>query len=405
MSKAYSLTGAVTFGLVMTFSSGLGQTFFISLFNEDLRHAFDLSHGQIGTLYFAGTLSSAIVIIWAGKLLDVLDIRLYTLGVCIGLATACMMMSLVSSPATLVFAFFLLRLFGQGLSGHTGITTASRSPRQHRGRVISLSGLGFSISEMVMPVTTVWLLTMWHWREVWRFFAGAEIIVVVLLSQLLLWRFSLANTTNPDKTEQNTNTHWSRHEVLKDRRFWLISPAIFAPSIISTGLFFHQQSLAQAKGFPMSVWASAIAAYSIAAVSTSLLAGLAVDRWSGSFVVRLLLLPFIAATIVAVVGAGQWLPFIYYGLMGMTFGIATPAVSALWVELYGSTHIAAIRSLVHAIMVFGTALGPVFFGTLLDNGYHWNFILLLSAAWMSTASLVLYVTPLQNQLNDQSGKQ
>jgi MFS family permease len=394
MTKPYSLAGTVAFSLLMTFSSGLGQTFFISLFNEELRTAFALSHGQIGSLYFIGTLSSALMIIWAGKLLDIVDIRLYTLAVCIGLATACFAMSRASGTISLIVAFFLLRLFGQGLSGHTGITTASRSPQQYRGRVISLSGLGFSLSEMILPIATVWLLSIWHWRDIWSLYAAIELVAVVLLSQFLLARFHISRRGSIESAVHADDDSWQRRDVTRDLRFWLIAPAIFAPSIVSTGLFFHQQSLSQSKGFSITVWASAIAAYSIAAVSTSLLTGLAVDRWSGATVVRGLLLPFICALLFAATVQSSWLPFIYYALMGMTVGIATPAVNALWVELYGSTHIAAIRSLAHALMVFGSALGPVMFGMLLDNGFSWNFILTSSACWMIAASLLLCLTPL-----------
>ncbi|MEM7258360.1 MAG: MFS transporter, partial [Pseudomonadota bacterium] len=284
--------------------------------------------------------------------------------------------------------------FGQGLSGHTGITTASRSPQNVRGRVISVSGLGFSLSEIVLPMATVWLLTTWHWREVWQLYAAIELVVIVAFSQILLWQFPI--NSQPLGTGQSpaTGTNWSRGQMIRDRRFWLISPALFAPSIISTGLFFHQQSLAHTKGFPITVWASAISAYSIAAVTVSLIAGQAVDRWTGATVIKLLLMPFILAVLAAVTISSDWLPFIYYGLMGMTFGIATPAVSALWVELYGAANIASIRSLAHAIMVFSSALGPVIFGTLLDNNISWNLILVACAIWMTGATILLYITPL-----------
>lgn len=395
MNKKHSLAGTVAFALVMTFSSGLGQTFFISLFNQDLRIAFDLSHGQIGGLYFIGTLSSALTLVWAGKLLDTVKLRVYTLAVCGGLGCACLSMSVAAGSVSLAVAFFLLRLFGQGLSGHTGITTAARSPQQYRGRVISLAGLGFSISEMILPITTVWLLSLWHWRQVWQLYAGLELIFVILCSQYLLWRFYISRGDHPAMSIQAEGDNWSIANVLRDRRYWLITPAIFAPSIISTGLFFHQQSLATSKGFSMVIWASAIAAFSVAAVTISLLAGLAVDRWSGATVARFLLLPFITALLVATSNQSDFLPFIYYALMGMTFGIATPAVNAMWVELYGSAHIGAIRSLVHAMMVFGSALGPAIFGVLLDQGFSWNFILLASALWMIVSSVIMCFTSLQ----------
>ncbi len=394
-SARTTFVGTIAFGFVLTMSSGFGQTFFISLFNEHLRQEFSLSHGEIGSLYFAGTLASAITIIWLGKLLDHVDLRIYTFCVTLGLSIACGFISLVSGPISLAIGFFLLRLFGQGLSGHTGITTASRVAQGHRGRTVSLAGLGFSAAEVVLPLLTVTLLSMVSWREVWRLYAGVELALITITTQLLLWRYVIDATSQQATATSKSNTDsWNRRQVAHDRRFWQLAPAIFAPPIISTGLFFHQQSLAAFKEFAFSSWVTGIAAYSLAAVLTSLIAGVAVDRWSGATVVKLYLLPFICALIIAAFGNFNYLPMVYYFLIGATVGIATPAISALWLELYGPAHIASIRSLTHALMVFGTALGPAIFGLLLDYGIEWSSILIASAVWMVLTTILLINTRL-----------
>ncbi len=47
------------FGFLMTFSSSLGQTYFIGLFGGHIRLDLDLSHGAFGAIYSAATLVSA----------------------------------------------------------------------------------------------------------------------------------------------------------------------------------------------------------------------------------------------------------------------------------------------------------------------------------------------------------
>jgi len=360
--------GTAAFGFVLTLSSGFGQTFFISLFNADLRQAFSLSHGEIGGLYFFGTLASAIVIVWAGKLLDRIDLRLYTLAVTTGLACACVALSLTQGPLSLAVAFFLLRFFGQGLSGHTGITTASRVNADYRGRTVSIAGLGFSCAEALLPVAVVAVLAGYHWRSVWLVSAVFELLVIGLLAQWLLTKYSLHSQHTDSNDMADDRRSWSRRQV--------------------------QHSLADYKAFSFQIWATAIAAYSVAAVVSSIIAGIAVDRWSGATVLRLYLLPFVLAVLITAFTAPAMLPFIHYALIGMTAGIATPAVSALWLELYGPAHIAAIRSLTHAFMVFGSAIGPVIVGTLLDQSISWPTILTASALWMIAITLPLCVTDL-----------
>ncbi len=376
----------------MTMSSGFGQTFFISLFNPQLREAFALSHGDIGSLYFLGTLLSAVTVIWLGKLIDQTNLKLYTGLVTVGLAIACLSMAKVSTTSTLVLAFFLLRLFGQGLSGHTGITTASRVSADFRGRSVSLSGLGYSVAEIILPLTTIILISQVGWRQTWTVYALVEIFLVATVAQLLLR--NVAITDGSKATVEYDADAWNRLQVIRDRRFWRIAPALFSPSIISTALFFHQESLGSIKGYALSQWATGIAAYSVAAVLTSLATGVLVDRFSAAKVVRFYLLPFTLAVLVVAFLQLPGLPYIYYGLIGVTVGIGTPAVSALWLELYGATHIGAIRALTHACMVFGTAIGPAVFGQLLDSGVSWNSLLTGSAGWMILVTCLLVSTRL-----------
>ena len=76
-------------GALLTFMSGFGQTFFISIFAGEIRAEFGLSHGEWGAIYALGTTASAIVMIWAGGLADGLRARvlgtaaLYGDGACI----------------------------------------------------------------------------------------------------------------------------------------------------------------------------------------------------------------------------------------------------------------------------------------------------------------------------------
>lgn len=393
MSTAkHSLVATIAFGFLMTMSSGFGQTFFISLFNPHIRDAFELSHGEIGGLYFFGTLLSATMVIWLGKLIDQTDLRVYTGLVTLGLTAACLTMANVNSTVMLVVAFFLLRLFGQGLSGHTGITTASRVDAAFRGRSVSISGLGYSVAEIILPFTTIFLIGQIGWRQTWNVYAVVEILLIAVIAQLLIRNIKIHD--KPATARDSESDSWNRAQVVRDPRFWRIAPALFSPSIISTALFFHQESLADSKGYFLSQWAIGIAAYSVAAVLTSLITGVLVDRFSGGVLVRFYLVPFTLAVVVAALLPLPGLPFIYYALIGATVGIGTPSVSALWLELYGTKHIGAIRALTHACMVFGTAVGPAVFGYLLDSGTAWNTLLIGSAIWMILASALLVSTKL-----------
>ena len=67
------------FGFLLTFSSSIGQTFFISLFAGEIRSEFNLSHGMFGTLYSVATFISALVFLWLGKFTDQFDLSLFAI--------------------------------------------------------------------------------------------------------------------------------------------------------------------------------------------------------------------------------------------------------------------------------------------------------------------------------------
>ena len=78
----------IVFGFVFTFFSSVGQSFFIGLFNSNIREELNISHGEFGTLYGIATLCSSLTLIWLGKKIDDLKLVNYSLFVFIFLTFA-----------------------------------------------------------------------------------------------------------------------------------------------------------------------------------------------------------------------------------------------------------------------------------------------------------------------------
>lgn len=388
----------IAFGFVLTMSSVLGQTHFVSLFNAFLREDFALSHGGLGALYSAATLAAAVFLPWLGRLIDSADLRAYSAFVIGGLAVAACSLALSESWWHLALAFFLMRLFGQGLSSHTGIVTTARLTKHNRGRSLSLAGLGFSAGEALAPPIVAAALVVLHWRELWLVAAAGQIILIMLAAQLLLRK--LAHKPPTAKGEKNgekdggDNQSWTRRQVMRDSRFWRAAPALFAPSFIVTALLFHQNNLADYKGADFVVWSSAIAAYSLAAIGASLAAGVLADKFGGAQMAKFALLPLIAAVMLPLAMDGGLLPFVYYAMAGASVGLGMPTANAMWAEVYGTKHLGAVRALTQALTAFFSAGGPVIYGLLIDAGLGWQFILPASAIWMTAATLLFATTPM-----------
>ena len=353
-----------------------------------------MGHGALGALYSAATLVSAAILPWAGKRIDSSRLPRYAAAVILGLAGAVVLMALAAAPWQLFLAFLALRLFGQGLSSHTGMTATARlAPSRRRGKSLSLAGLGMSVGEAAAPPIVAALLIFLAWREVWLAAAVAQVCAVLLLAQWLL-RGLPSSPPAPEESEGGLES-WTRGQVLTDRRFWLAAPALFAPPCVVTALFFNQFSLAEYKGVPFAEWTAGVAAYSAGSVLASLVSGWLTDKFTGARVVKWILLPLIMSALLAAHANFAGLSFAYYALMGMSAGMSVPAVGALWAEIYGTAHLGAVRSLAHAVVVLFSAVGPVIYGVLLDAEVSWPNILMLTAAYMAAASILLWLTPLR----------
>ena len=95
-------------------ASSPGQTFGVSIFNEPMRLSLKLSHGQLAATYTLGTLLGALPITLFGWYMDRHGIRRAMLLAVTLFAGACLMTSVVRGWASLLLAFWLLRMLGPG---------------------------------------------------------------------------------------------------------------------------------------------------------------------------------------------------------------------------------------------------------------------------------------------------
>ena len=157
----------IIFGFIFTFFSSFGQSFFIGLFNSDIRADLNISHGLFGSIYALATLISSFSLIWVGKKIDDFNLINYSLFVILLLFFSSAFFSFVNNIYLLFFGIFLLRLSGQGLMSHTATTSISRYFNLNRGKALSATWLGLSAAEFIMPLTIVFFLSFYSWRNIW----------------------------------------------------------------------------------------------------------------------------------------------------------------------------------------------------------------------------------------------
>ena len=386
------------FGFLMTFWSSPGQTFFISLFSGEIRLELDMSNGEFGAVYSLATLCSAIVIIWSGSLLDRTDLKHFSLAIVLGLAVGCLFVSMSVGVISLFVAFFLMRQFGQGLMFITSTTAVVRYIQASRGKSTALAGMGYAVSEAIMPSLVVALILWAGWRHSWQIIAIMLVVFMVIAILLLLRNhqarhanyIALLNESSVGNDNSSRQQQWTRNEVLRDRLFYLFVPGLLSQPLMFTGFIFHQVHLTESRGWSLSAWASLFLVYALVSVATKFVGGYLVDRFGAIRMVACIGLPMALGLFLLSISSSFFWGGVFLVLTGFTVGFQSVVSAPFWAEMYGSKHLGAIKSLGTSLMVFCTAVSPVLFGYLIDLSIHINTLAMASSVYMLTTSAMAW---------------
>ena len=400
MFKNLSLK-VIVFGFIFTFFSSFGQSFFLGLFNSSIRDTLLITQGQFGSIYAAATLLSSFLLIWIGKKIDDINIFKFAFFVTILLSFSCFFFSKISSVIFLFMAIFLMRFSGQGMMSHTATTTISRYFIKSRGKALSTCWFGLSTAEFILPVLIVYLLTITTWQNIW---ISISILVLIFLP---IFSFFLIKNLNFDSREEiydkdfveKNIKQWTRIEVLRDYRFYVICSNMLAMPWIATGVFVYQSFIIESKEWGTFVIAQSFMAYSILSVITLLVSGFLIDKFTSRKLLVFMNVPLLLSTLILIYFDKSVSAFIFLGLIGISNGFANVLGSSTWAEIYGVKYIGSIKALTTALMVFSTAFGTALFGLLIDKGFSIEQIALISFIYISLSLILLFF--LRNKLNPQ----
>ncbi len=131
--------------------------------------------------------------------------------------------------------------------------------------------------------------------------------------------------------------------------------------------------------------------YSIISILTLILSGFLVDRFSSRKLIFIINFPLLFALSFLYFFDYQFVSFIFFGLIGVSNGLANVLGSSTWAEIYGVKYIGSIKALTTAFMVFSTAFGTAIFGYLIDAGLSIETISLISGAYIVFVFFIMLV--------------
>jgi MFS transporter, DHA1 family, purine base/nucleoside efflux pump len=378
-------TGLLAIAFLAVFTGNLGQSFFIGLFQVSISQQLNLTAGEFGNIYAAITISGGFLVMYFGPKIDWVMPKRYALFVLGALTIGLLLLTLSSWWVIGVLGLGLLRLSGQGLMTHFGLTLTGREFTKTRGRALGLMGLAMPSGEIILPPLIASMLVWLNWQQVWWFILAGLLVLWFCLFMFVDWpdapQSKQAIKAQPVQTKN----------PMRELRFWLLIPMLLVLPMTLTGIFLYQAQLTFDLGASTTTYALALTAMGLTRFPIALLGGRWVDELGVALLARVYLLPYAAALLIAALIGGNLGVWILMLGAGIAMSISTPVGDSLLIKLWGKKHLGRVRSLKSAFLVFSTGITPALLGFLLDHDIPFQTILIgmflyLVLAWLLAQS-------------------
>ena len=354
-------------GMLVAFSSGPGQSFTFAVFIDSMIDDTGLSRSTLSGIYTLSTGLSALMVALISRRADRIGPRRLLIIVTLAFAGACFGLSVAAGIGAFLVCFAALRGLGQASLPINATLLVNQWFVKRRGRAIAIMGLGFPLSNAVLPPVSQVLVEGVGWRPAFAIL-GAMILVLVLPATVLFVRNTPesmglypdgASTPPASEISRSRATGSDQRRVLTSLSFWALALPMATPGLLITALVFHQFSIFEERGLSAGVSAASFSVVAIGAILVSMLSGWIIDRAGpyrvaiagmGAAIVMLLL-----AQVIDSIG----LVVAYALASGTVAGTSRMVSGTVWAHRYGRQALGRVQGSAMMVGVTGAALGPL----------------------------------------------
>jgi MFS family permease len=358
----------VVVGAMVAFSSGPGQSFVFSIFIDSMIEDTGFSRSTISALYTVSTGVSALMVAVVSRLADRWGARSNLILVGVAFGAACFGMAFSAGLAAFYLSFAGLRALGQGSLTINSTLLVNQWFVTRRGRAIALMGLGFPLSNAVLPPLSRWLIDTYGWREAYGVLGVLVMLLIIPASVFLVRNRPEDVGLYPDGADEpplieQSGTHSpeaaARRPVLTSVAFWMLAIPLATPGLVVTALVFHQTSIFAENGLSATTAAAVFVIFAFASATTSMVAGFVVDRVGPS---KLFVFAMVALFVVcglALVVNSVWMAALYVTGMGVAGGSQRIVQGVIWAHYYGRFGLGKVQGAAMMVGITGAAVGPL----------------------------------------------
>ncbi|MHC5082934.1 MAG: MFS transporter [Planctomycetota bacterium] len=369
-----------------------GQTNGVSLFTDHLIETLGTDRNALAIAYMIGTITSGLILPFAGKLLDKIGVRLMSVFASGGLALSLLVLSQVGRindllqalmtfqympVAVAAFAFLLIRFFGQGNMTMVGRVAMGKWFNNRRGIATAIAGVPIAFSFNAAPWIMNKIIEVFGWRHacwVLALVVGGFMGLIGLL--LFRDRPEHCGLVMDGKTETNENTkaaaihkvyhQFTRAEAGKTLSFWTFTLGLAVNGLIITALSFHLTDIGAEMGKSRDQIVTLFLCSSFIAIPARFLVSYLVDNTQLQLrrvltCLSLTMLTYTAGMMFLNTTLGWWTTTVFIGLTGGLWGVL---FNVTFPRFFGRDHLGAISGLNMSIQVIASAIGPWLFSVI-----------------------------------------
>jgi len=372
-------------GFLGMLATGPGQSFNISIFVNPLIEELSLSRIAISSAYSFGTLIAALGLSYVGILIDRFGARLMIGILAFSLGAACLFFPMVSGIISLSIAFTAVRFLGQGALTLGSTNLVSQWFSRRRGTALSIASLGFAAGNAFYPPLVQFMIDRIGWRMCWIWLGIFVIALIIPVAGIMIVNkpedMGLAPDGDrqqpPRESEEESEVNGLDHgytlkEALRTVTFWVLAVAISIPSMLITGLIFHQISYFEGQGLDAQSAANIFPILAVSMVLFTVLYGQLLDRFKTNYVVATGIFTMAVVMWVLLIADTTFLAGVYAVALGAASAATMTNTSYVWPRYFGRKHLSGIQGIAYTVCITGAAIGPMPFGIAYDvlGGYH-----------------------------------
>ncbi len=365
-----------------------GQTMGVSVFTDHLIQALHVTRVNISSAYMAGTLASALLIPYAGKLYDRYGARISAAiaALCLGGFLFLMAKSgdITSALAALLpfqaghigfalamITFFGIRFFGQGVLTLVSRGMVVRWFSTRQGLAVGFLGITTSFGFSFAPQPLQGLINTFGWQGALLALAGILILVFLPLV-LLLYRSDPASCGMA--VEEGMKIRISRNKQMpaapvdarvsqarRDLRYWIVIAMLCFWSMYNTAFTFHVVSIFSQVGMETAEALRIFLPIGVISLAARFISSYLSDRINLKYlIITMTLFMGLAGSALFVLSSNLSVLLIILG-MGIGAGIFSMLNVISWPKLFGKKYLGEVSGFAMGFVVAGSAVGPWLF--------------------------------------------